>query len=261
MNDKHKIHFSYIISILIAIIILLVSIKWGQVPNLVDLISFALTITSLVLAILAIAYAVYSNNSFSSNISKLDSASETLVKTSDKISNVAGSFLEQIESIPLLLKSIETKTDTTQMLIGELSKPQKSINANETIDNSISNDMLQGLIYKSSNSGLSALYIIYKSYEKGKAFNLKSVCEICKLQYDYIYGFLVCVISLDLFTYKEIERKEASNTYFDWKVEKVHPAFEKDIPLAIKKNYDENHNDPVMNFLVEGQQRIENYFA
>ena len=47
MEQKYKIHFSYLFAILITIIILLVTVKWSQVPNLAQLISFALTLSSL----------------------------------------------------------------------------------------------------------------------------------------------------------------------------------------------------------------------
>jgi hypothetical protein len=61
MEEKYKIHIGYIFSILLAAIIILVTVKWGEIPRLVELIAFALTLTSLVLALIAIAYAVYSN--------------------------------------------------------------------------------------------------------------------------------------------------------------------------------------------------------
>ena len=75
METEYKIHTGYVFFILIAIIIGLVTVKWSEIPKLVDYLTFALTATSLALAVLAIVYAMYSNTSFSQTISTLDFAS------------------------------------------------------------------------------------------------------------------------------------------------------------------------------------------
>ena len=59
-----KIHFGYIFSILIAIIVCLVTVKWSDIPSLASYFNFALGVASLVLAVLAIVYAFLANNSF-----------------------------------------------------------------------------------------------------------------------------------------------------------------------------------------------------
>ncbi len=52
MEEKYKIHATHIASTLISIIIILITIKWGDIPKLVEYITFSLSITSLVLGIL-----------------------------------------------------------------------------------------------------------------------------------------------------------------------------------------------------------------
>ena len=59
MTDKAKIHVTYIISILIIVIILLLTIRWGHISELVQLIGFAVTLTSLVAGLIAIIYSFY----------------------------------------------------------------------------------------------------------------------------------------------------------------------------------------------------------
>jgi len=100
MEQKYKIHFCYIFTILIAIIVILITVKWSQVPNLAQLITFALTLSSLILATLAITYAVYSNSSLSESISTLNNVSKDISETSNGISQAASDLAAKIETIP-----------------------------------------------------------------------------------------------------------------------------------------------------------------
>ena len=116
MNDNTKIHVKYIIGILLAVIIALVAFQWHDIPKLVELITFALTVTSLVLAILAIAYAVYSNSTFTQNISALNQASNDLSVASKDITSVTKDLKVKVESIPTKLESVEDKVDRLILL-------------------------------------------------------------------------------------------------------------------------------------------------
>ena len=79
MNKDYKIHSFYILLILVSIIIGLVSVNWSQVPKLVEYITFALTVSSLILAILAIVYSVYSNSSISELMGEISIATKDVV--------------------------------------------------------------------------------------------------------------------------------------------------------------------------------------
>src|SRR5256885_13949970 len=104
MEEKYKIHAFYILTILIAVIIILLTIRWTGIPNLVEYITFALTLTSLVLAALAIIYAFYSNSSFSQNISTLNNVSRDVSDTAKELSKATNNLSLQIESIPSQLE-------------------------------------------------------------------------------------------------------------------------------------------------------------
>ena len=69
---KHKAHFLYIVGILLAIIIILVTYKFGDNDKLIDYLKFGLTITSLFLALIAIIYSFISNSTISNNLSTID---------------------------------------------------------------------------------------------------------------------------------------------------------------------------------------------
>lgn len=117
MEEKYKIHAAYVLTILIAIIVLLITVRWSQIPQLAALITFALTLSSLILALLAIGYAVYSNSSISENISTLNNASKDVSITARTISEAANDLSRKIEIIPSRLESVELKVD--RMLVAQ----------------------------------------------------------------------------------------------------------------------------------------------
>jgi hypothetical protein len=209
MNKTYKIHSFYILTILISIIIILITVKWGEFENLVNLISFALTISSLVLAILAIIYAVYSNNSFSTNITKLDSSSEKINNSATIVSNLSNTLLEKIDKIPILLSSIEQKTDANQVLLSKLNNPVNSKPDNHFDANNVD---LENFVYKNSMSGQTLLYILYLSLKTKKKFSLKEICDKYSYGFDYYNGFLVAVTTLKVINYK-LEYKNGDFTY------------------------------------------------
>jgi hypothetical protein len=113
MNDKAKIHVGYIISILVAIIITLLTVKWSEIPGLADYLTFALTVSSLCLAILAIIYSIYSNSSFTGNISSLEISSRSLLETSSDLSSVTEELNDRIQGIPDIMKTVGDKVEKT----------------------------------------------------------------------------------------------------------------------------------------------------
>jgi len=71
MIPNKELHYRYIVSYLLAAIILLVALAYYNVPDLVDKFSFALTLSSLLLAILAIFYTIISAQKQDSQLTRL----------------------------------------------------------------------------------------------------------------------------------------------------------------------------------------------
>jgi hypothetical protein len=74
MNSNLKVHLCWTIGVLTGIIIILVSVNWDGVKDLAGILSFALGLTSLVLAIVATVYGFIMNNAFAGTVSKIESA-------------------------------------------------------------------------------------------------------------------------------------------------------------------------------------------
>ncbi|MBK6400395.1 MAG: hypothetical protein IPP27_02100 [Bacteroidetes bacterium] len=257
MQNNSRIHVTYIIAILIAVIICLVTIQWGNIPRLVELISFALTISSLVLAVLAIVYAVYSNNSFGHNIAKLDSASNYISDSTKSLSTITEDLKRKFDRMPDLLETISKKTDTTQLLLSQLS--EKSLGTVETKfikSNAIETESIKNILTKTSINGQLILYILKLGKDSKREFETKDLAEKCDISKDYILGFLSPLNALGLLKLKETGRKGQ----WYWQVTDLHDDIYNNINDAITKLWNENREKDHMHFILDNINKVRLYF-
>ena len=173
--EKAKIHFWYIIAILVAIIIFLIVNNFGNNIELVGYVSFAATIASIFLAVISIIYAFYSNSQLSQTLGKLDNSSQSLEKTSlsldsssQKVSNISEQLsseiqklTETINSIPKSIESMGEKVDKMSLFFQKTPNPTKNY-GKENVSEKIK--LMNNLVY----GGLLALYIAFLSQKQKK---------------------------------------------------------------------------------------------
>ncbi len=121
MEEKYKIHVCYIIGILISVIVILLTVEWADIPGLKDYISFALTVFSLGLAILAIVYSMYSNSSLTSSLNLLESSSQKLAITSEDLTSATKGLHESLCEIPESLNKVHGEVSKTRDALAQLS--------------------------------------------------------------------------------------------------------------------------------------------
>ena len=80
-----KIHFGYIISILVVIIIFLFTNDFKDNESIATTINFAVGLVSVVLAVVAIVYSFIANGSFAGTVSKIDAASSSIKKETESL--------------------------------------------------------------------------------------------------------------------------------------------------------------------------------
>jgi hypothetical protein len=183
---QYKIPVSHVlIGVLIAVIIGLVSINWYNIPNLAGLITFALTVTSLVISVLAIGYAVVSNFSFSQNITSMNTASQEISTTAKDVSEAAKELKGKIEAIPPRLESMEGKFEQL-MLISQTTQFQSS-NPSEA-EKEVVSEITDVFIKKISPLGWLGTYIAYLSLKKNKPFNILQFSFSNPHWASYLYG-------------------------------------------------------------------------
>src|SRR5438105_13887747 len=106
MKDTAKIHIGYIISILVVVNIVTLAAKWGSIKDLVTYVSFAATLASLLLAILAIVYSYFSSGSLATYSERVSKASESLQTTYSELQRTAHDLKQVAENIPGAMTSL-----------------------------------------------------------------------------------------------------------------------------------------------------------
>jgi hypothetical protein len=124
MEEEYKIHTFYILLILISIIIGLITVKWSDIPKLVEYMTFALSVTSLVVGILAISYGVYSTSTFFQSSSAISTASTEITANSTQLTRTTEELARKVGEIPSLLVGVKTRIDDTHLLLKDfITKP------------------------------------------------------------------------------------------------------------------------------------------
>lgn len=257
MNKHYQIHFGYIISILVSIIVILITIKWGAIPKLVELISFSLTISSLVLAILAIVYAVYSNNSFGQNIAHLESSSSNIVTATQSLGEVSNILITKFHSMPELLEDINKKTDHTQLMLTQLSeKNLQSAPAKFIKSASIESDNIRNVVNTTSMNGRFILYALKLAKDSQKEFPPRELAEKCELSYDYLVGFISPLNALGLVKIKYIEHENIYN----WQATDLHDQIYNNTMASIAQLWNDYKDKSYMHFVLDHINSIRIYF-
>lgn len=256
--EKHiKVHIIYIFGILIATIVSLITIKWGNIPNLVELFSFALTISSIILAILAIAYAVYSNTSFGKNIAVLDKASNDIGSSTKYLEEISNDLKDKFNDLPDLLKTLHQKTDSNQSLLTELSKQSfEKQQATFIKSDAIAEESIKNIVTKTSINGHYILYILKLAKDSKKEFTPKDISENTRVNLDYLLGYTGPLRSLGLV---KIEIKYEKGG-FKWQVLDLHDDIYDNIIESISELWSEHKKEGHLEFVLDGINDIRIYF-
>jgi len=201
MEEKYKVHFFYIIGILLAIIIGLISVEWAKIPYLVEYITFALTLSSLLLAILAIVYSMISNNTFSGLIEKLNSSAEYLQESSRKVSTGYDMILEKFQEIPSSINDVRESVYTTHDLLKKATEESFKNTATEKESGSEEKKPLtESLLETTTIRGLETIFLLNQSYLRKKPFSWDDLnkFEDFKSSIGYMQGYTFALRGLGI---------------------------------------------------------------
>lgn len=258
-NDgKCKVHMYYISGLLIFIIIELITyvcVNNDNTDQIVGYISFASTISSLFLSVVAIIYAIVSNNKGEAQYQKIDGASDRISTSVDRFSLISENLSGNIDSILSKLDEIKIISSETKNAVSQNS--QKRIDSDSTpveIDEK-DHKLMQMLVKRYVNVGSFYGNIVLLACILSNETKLRfKTSDIIPGSSDYLYGYIIastalgvvtthvddnCIIvdSVSPFLLKEmllndikeyIEKSESGQKEFNEKIfEKVKKLFEK----------------------------------
>ncbi len=165
-----ELHYKYWIGILLAIIVSLIALRYFDVPDLVDNFTFALTLSSLLLAILAIFYTIISSGRQETHLLKMNETNYEIKNSASEVRELAYEMNSALKEVPRKFDYIGSKLDDLKS--GFFSNEEEPISDK---DQTVSNDTRINLniednaftsIFKTlPDVGKLALYMFWRFYD------------------------------------------------------------------------------------------------
>lgn len=221
-DDKKNLHLYYISGITIFIIIELATyifVHNDNSSNLLNTISFASTLSSIVLSVVAIVHGIVTARRGAEDVANSIKASQELKLSADNIKEISSSFSNSMSKSSKEIESSVTKVHESITFVDnglkELKKQfQELIRENKTgfdkvsekldginegsRENKISNKSdRETFLHLSSFSGCIAIYACYKASKEKTELNLRELSTELHQQF-YYYGYIVAASALAL---------------------------------------------------------------
>ncbi|EJE4163676.1 hypothetical protein M3916_003831, partial [Vibrio parahaemolyticus] len=204
MEEKYKIHSFYILAILLTIIVLLVTVEWSTIEGLKDYISFALTVFSLGLAIIAIIYSMYSSSSLTTSLTLLETSSAKLSSTSETLSSSTHQLSKAVQGIPKAIAKVETRVSETHDLVKNLELSAPPSNIAGSVTDELSEDFINDFLKQLSYNGLLTLFTINFFYHHKITFEFDSeLVEAMGMEEDYAFASFITMKAMGMFKVKD----------------------------------------------------------
>lgn len=188
MNNA-KTHMGWTIALLAAALIGSLSVSWATLEQIPNIISIALGLSSLVLAMVAIMQAVSGGSNLQRSLGKIESAAEKALSATDSVKRAADDLTErsnQIDKIFPSIKELGSKIDSIQ----ESVTPAITADSGSTPNNQEDNDV-DKMLNKGTIGTNVALYMALKSLETGKSFESAEVINDSPFVAGLVNGTLV----------------------------------------------------------------------
>jgi len=204
LSSARGVHELYLSIIAVTVIIILASTKWYAIPKLEELFSFALTVSSLVLAIVAIIYSIYSNASVESAVSSLVSAVGTIPTSAVKLETTAERLAGDIQKLAAVTDGLSTRIEVhheelrteLRTVSGRLENERAPTPPSESIEPPAATEIRPDpavMLSRCSITGMKVLLVAAHTAKTGKPANLTEIMRPTEV--DYAHGFAVALYS------------------------------------------------------------------
>ena len=185
--------YMFMSGVVVFVMVMIFSHAFYDNRNVLDFISLASALISIILAVITIVYSFYTNSRSTGQIETLNNAARSVEKATDSYSHTADSLHENIQKIISAVNRVEQKTD---LILGA----SKATNAgnNQNFVNFDLNAYILGFINVASPLGNMLLYACIKSKDANKALQLNIIGSSETMA--YCGGFLIAATSAGLVT-------------------------------------------------------------
>lgn len=226
-----KLHFFYVVVILVGVIVLLATWHWTELKGFTEYLSVAATITSLVLGILAIIYSFVSSNSTNDSLGSIESAARDMRSLGADLSRVVSEghqlqsraqqrseeFQALIGELHIAVENLSDKTtqiagavESLPSQFGELkdevrkrAQSEPTSPAKESLRSSWTPEQVASFLSNTSFLGVVAAKALADAKTSNKYCDLKTLFNTEKIKsFDYVYGYLTAASSAGIFRYE-----------------------------------------------------------
>lgn len=189
--------YIYNASILTLLAIVAFSSTFYRNRDVLDFVSLASALISIILAIITILYSFYSNNQSAGQIETLNNAAKSVEKATLSYSESAVNLQENIHKIISAVNRVEEKTDR---IIGMTSSSSSitSLGPNNHFTNFNLQDYINKYVGLASPIGVTAMYACIRSRDTNRDWNLDLFSG--KSNLFYCIGFLISTTSAGFIT-------------------------------------------------------------
>ncbi|WP_141246949.1 hypothetical protein [Halomonas salipaludis] len=256
MKNNLSIHFKYTTGILSGVIILLLTRDLASIPRLQEYIAFALTFSSLLLALIAIVYSFLSNESLSISLNKINTSAE-------EISKLSSSIRESNETLHSRAGDVDKRVSESNLLIKEIGQ-NESNSRQSNVKQEISDTFILNYLKKSSLFGCEALFAAALSQETGKSIKITKLLaseDDMEVKKSYYMGYISASQSSGIFDYN-------GNVHNHFHISNATQVFIDNVEKKLLEKIDEAISDlsaslgnqSARNFAEEGYLSILKYF-
>lgn len=236
MSEGSRIHVFYNFLILGAVIVVLITVKWGTIPELPELIAFGLTVTSLVLAVLAIVYAYVSNASGVATTTRLTSAAESISRSADEVRAATAELTQHVVGLPDMISAVGASVNETKGLLSAAQSSQALSSPPSPSASTEAEPLGKQVVRRSSIAGLLLIVIAKRALEHKRSVSLDEIAKVAKLDLsEFWIGFAGGLSAAGLMD------QEGSSS--EWTVSRISPDLLSTLESRILQRADEQSKD------------------
>lgn len=208
MTEKRELHYRYILAFLLLGLVLLISLAYYNVPDLVDKFLFALTLSSLLLAILAIFYTIVAANKQDLQLSKIVETNSELGTATAEIKSAAEEIRSFARYAPEQFNALTKKIEEVGLSFEKIEPEELSQESGQEAEDykiHITDRQFHGMFVNLYFSAMMVLYLFQRSYNQGKNINIEIIERLNIDPLEYTLGVLNAISSTGLISFKLFE--------------------------------------------------------
>jgi len=247
MTSTEKVHVTYIFVILIAIIVLVLTGWLTGISEVADKIQFGLALSSILLAVFTIIFAMLSYASLPHTLTELRGITKKVTKATTDLQSQLKAIPQRFDTMESKIEEQSTKFTEALQKSGTSDIPQP---AAANLD-----PLIPSFLQKISINGCFALYAATLSFRYGRILDFDKVAQLTDSEGPYTHGFLIATESIGVIQYSEQQDEGTRITY-------LHPTVVRDVKEVLIAKWksvfpDDAEGDP---FLTSNIKALETHF-